>query len=180
MMQNLFSKCFDVPSEADIQELEKDIGYPLPEDYKLFLKTVNGGFLNDGYFRSMYKDEMNEICWFNGLDMEDKVPDRKQANLKYVHDNMAYNAFPVSQIYIASSVISEAVMSLLPEDYGHIYCGHRELGDEHDYNEERASRTSNREELSIVGFTLYADSFTHFLENQVSEEVYEADLASRD
>ncbi len=180
MMQNLFSKYFDVPSEVDIQELEKDIGYLLPEEYKGFLKTINGGFFSDGYFRSAYVNSMTVMNSFYGLDMNESFPEEKLCNLKYAHDNMAYNEFPASQIQIASSVISEAVMSLLPEDYGHIYCGHRELGDEHDYNEERARHTSNREELSIVGFTLYADSFTHFLENQVSEEVYEAYLASSD
>jgi hypothetical protein len=179
-MQHLFEKYFLPASDDEIQALEKNICYLLPEDYKQFLKTINGGFFSGGYFRSSYVNLMTVMNSFYGLDMNDSFPEEKLCNLKYAHNNMFHNEFPRSQIQIASSVITQAVMSLLPEDHGFIYCGHRELGDEHDYNEDRARRTSNREELSIVGFTLYADSFTHFLENQVSEEEYDADLASRD
>lgn len=175
-MKHVFRESFLPASETEIKKLEEKIGYPLPEDYKYFLSSINGGVIFKGYFKSMYNDSMDSADWFYGLDMEDQYPEEKLRNLKYAHNNMSYNEFPPSQIQIATSTMTETIMSLLPEDYGFIYCGHRELGDEHDYNEERARRTSNREELSIVGFTLYADSFTHFLENQVSEEEYNAYL----
>ncbi len=50
---HILDRCFAPSTDEEIAYLEKEIGYPLPEDYREFLQQVNGGFIPGGvYFRA--------------------------------------------------------------------------------------------------------------------------------
>jgi len=53
------------------------------------------------------------------------------------------------------------------DDYGYIYSGHTEMGSVTDYNERRAKRTSNTQELHKLGFRLIAHDFDDLLNSAV-------------
>lgn len=166
-----FIPTFKQPNTSDIEKLKQEIGFQLPADYVHFLQRINGGFIGARVNALNNPERIYRVGYLFGLDWENSNPEEKFENIRYAYDDESINQnFPKQVIKIGSGVIHNTVMSLLKEDYGHVYCGHREEGEEHDYDEARARLTSNAEELAMVGYQCVAQSFSEFLERLYEED----------
>lgn len=172
-----------------IKAFERESGFLLPEDYKQFLLETNGFFSADFYAKSKFSDEVRQITKLFGLyeqSLQQGVNatvygkgQSKTSDLLYGYNVLQIlDEHPDFLICIGSSPLINVLMSLAPEHCGRIYCGHYHEGEEQIYDEERAESTSIDEELAYVGFSLFANSFTEFLNSAVSEAEYDAYLKS--
>ncbi len=184
-----FRSIFSLPQQKDILFFEQKAKISLPEDYKLFLLEQNGGIAENFYPKSVFTQEVQDISplfgihvtsLYQGGSTQNYAKDiDKSSDLAYqYHSLQLIYDHPESVILIASSLISYVLMSLEPEHYGRIYCGHPHEGEEQLYDEERAESTSVDEELAYVGFRPFANNFTEFLNSSVSKAEYRAYLKS--
>ncbi len=183
-----FRARFSLPQQKDILFFEQKAKISLPDDYKAFLLKQNGGIAENFYPKSMFAQEVQNVSSLFGLHVtslyygdlkQNYAKDTdKSSDLTYQYYSLQLlYEHPESIILIASSLISYVLMSLDPEHYGRIYCGHPHEGEEQFYNEERAESTSVDEELAYVGFDAFANSFTEFMNSSVSKAEYEASFS---
>lgn len=161
----------------DIDIFERLIKHKLPNSYKEFLMTINGGWVDPPYFsKPLDPEDVREIQYFFGLDVHERIdyslPDKSTRycdNLVYEWDRLQGNCgMPEFMLRIAhTNVPNDVLLSLGKDDYGYIYYGHTELGTVTDYNERRAKRTSNTQELHKLGFRLIAHDFDDLLNSAV-------------
>ena len=166
-----FSPTFSLPILKDIKKLEHEIGSTLPDSYIQFLLSTNGGLVCGCISALNDQEIIYDVDYLFGVDSDDSNVESQYENLRYAYDNeIVTHSFPEKVIKIGSGTMHNTLMSLLEEDYGYIYCGDREEGEEHNYNRKRAYSTSNAEELAIVGYQCVAKNFSEFLDRLYEED----------
>ncbi len=177
-----------LPAKEDVELFEKKADLSLPADYKAFLIEKNGGFTTNFYPQSVFDKDVVEVNSIFGvfrksLDAIVRFTDYETEKQEFFDLYRRFRALqltldhPESVICIGASPIIDVLMSLDPEHYGRIYCGHPHEGEEQLYDEERAESTSIDEELAYVGYRPFANSFTEFMNSSVSKAEYEASFS---
>ena len=133
-------------SEKDLISFETSIGCRLPEDYRQFLATINGGSVNDDRFTITVSDSVPSLCSIGGL--AELIENRDCYQL-------SERRIPSELLWIADTHFSHAFCIGLTKEYrGKIYFW--------DNDNEPGSSWDGR--LETAGnITLLANSFTEFI-----------------